>query len=285
VAWWRKRSRPQTIGLALSGGAVRGAAHVGVLQVLEREGIRPDFIAGTSVGALVGAGCAAGVPADGLSELFREIRWPKLAKINIRSKFSLVDTRPLGRVLLERYGVERFEELELPFAAVCSDVLSGEKVVCRTGALDLALRASAAVPGIFPPVEVEPWLLVDGCVVDNLPVDVVRSMGADYVIAVDLVPRPTGNLRPRNVFELMMVVGFLWSRANHPEPDSIDCTITPAIEDYLGWDFDDVDELEARGRAAAERALPRLRRDLCLEPVDGQDGARKKTEPRSREER
>jgi len=275
VVWWRRRSRPRTIGLALSGGAVRGAAHVGVLQVLEREGIRPDVVAGTSVGALVGAGVAAGMPASGLSELFRKIRWPKLAKINLRSKFSLIDTRPLGRILLEKYGVELFEELELPFAAVCCDVLSGEPVVCRTGALDLALRASAAVPGIFPPVEMDPWLLVDGCVVDNLPVDVVRSMGADYVIAVNLIPQPTGSLRPRNVFELMMVVGFLWSRANHPDPESVDCVITPAIEDYLGWDFDNVDELEARGRAAAELALPRLRRDLCLQPADSPDKTRK----------
>lgn len=277
MVWWRRRSRPRTVGLALSGGAVRGAAHVGVLQVLEREGIRPDIVAGTSVGALVGAGWAAELPADELAALFREIRWPKLAKINLRSKFSLVDTGPLGDLLVERYGVARIEELARPFAAVCCDVLSGEAVVFRTGALDVALRASAAVPGIFPPVELGSRLLVDGCVVNNLPVDVARSMGADYVIAVDLIPRPAGGLRPRNVFELMMVVGFLWSRANHPDPAAADCTITPPIEDYLGWDFKDVDELEARGRAAAERALPRLRRDLCLPPVAADQGVAEAT--------
>ena len=122
------------------------------------------------------------------------------------------------------------------------------------------------MPGIFPPVEIGERLLVDGCVVDNLPVDVVRAMGADYVIAVDLVPPPSGNRRPRNVLEVVMVAGYLWSRANHPDPSEADVLVVPDIADYLGWDFSDVPELEARGRAAAELAVPRLRHDLGLSP-------------------
>ncbi len=256
--------RPRTIGLALSGGAVRGAAHVGVLQVLEREGIRPDVIAGTSVGSMVGAAVAAGLPAEDLSRIFHRVRWPKLTRISLGHFMGLLDTRPFEKIFSELIGVGRLEELERPFAAVACDLLTGEKVVFRDGPLGPVLRASSAVPGIFPPVELDGKLLVDGCVVDNLPVDVVRKMGADYVIAVDLVPAPSGARRPRNVLEVVMVAGYLWSRANHPDPESVEAYIVPDIAGYLGWDFAEVPELEARGRAAAELLVPKLRRDLRL---------------------
>ncbi len=248
--------RPRRIGLALSGGAVRGAAHVGVLQVLERRGIRPHVIAGTSVGAIVGVAVAAGLSPEEIAAIFRTTRWPSLARLSIRGRYSLFDTRPMERIVRDHLGVETFEELKLPFAAVACDILTGEKVVFSSGPLAPALRASSAVPGVFPPVEQDGRLLVDGCVIDNLPVDVVRQMGADYVIAVDLIPRPSGRRRPKNVLEVIIVAGYLWSRANHPDPSEIDCCITPDVSDFLGWDFKDVPELEARGRAAAEAALP-----------------------------
>ncbi len=254
--------RPK-IGLALSGGAVRGAAHVGVLQVFEREGIRPDMIAGTSVGSIVGAAWAAGLKADEISGIFRSSRWPKMARISIRGKYSLFDTRPMQRILTDYLGVTTFEELAIPFAAVSCDLVTGQKVVFRSGHLPTALRASSAVPGIFPPVQSGSRLLVDGCVVDNLPVDVVRRLGADYVIAVDLIPRPSGKRTPKNYLELMVVAGYLWSRANHPDPSTIDCHIVPEVSDYLGWDFKTAPEIESLGRAAAEAALPQLRRDLA----------------------
>ena len=258
--------RPQpprrTVGLALSGGAVRGAAHVGVLQVLEREGIRPAIVAGTSVGALVGAAFAAGRDPGELSRIFHTIRWPKLTRISLGRFMGLLDTGPIERVFGEIVGKDRIEALPTPFAAVACDLLTGEEVVFREGPVGRILRASAAVPGVFPPVELDDRLLVDGCVVNNLPIDVVRSMGADYVIAVDLVPPPSGGRRPRNALEVMMISAYLWSRANHPEPDSAEAYIVPDIAEYLGWDFDDVPELEARGRAAAELLVPQLRRDL-----------------------
>ncbi len=260
--------RPQpprrTVGLALSGGAVRGAAHVGVLQVLEREGIRPAVVAGTSVGALVGAAVAAGRNADELSRIFHTIRWPKLTRISLGRFMGLLDTGPFEKVFGEIVGNDRIETLPTPFAAVACDLLTGEEVVYHEGPVGRILRASAAVPGVFPPVELDDRLLVDGCVVNNLPVDVVRSMGADYVIAVDLVPPPSGSRRPRNAIEVMMISAYLWSRANHPEPDSANAYIVPDIAEYLGWDFDDVPELEARGRAATELLVPQLRRDLGL---------------------
>ncbi|NOZ93883.1 MAG: patatin-like phospholipase family protein [Acidobacteria bacterium] len=255
--------RRAKIGLALSGGAVRGAAHVGVLQVLEREGIHPDLIAGTSVGSIVGAACAAGLAADDIGEIFRSSRWPKMARLSIRGKFSLFDTRPMQKTLADHLGVTTFEELSIPFAAISCDLITGQKVIFRSGHLPTALRASSAVPGIFPPVESGGRLLVDGCVVDNLPVDVVRRMGADYVIAVDLIPPPSGKHAPKNYLELMVVAGYLWSRANHPDPSTIDCHIVPQVSEYLGWDFRTAPEIEALGRSAAEAVLPRLTAELA----------------------
>lgn len=254
--------KPRCIGLALSGGAVRGAAHVGVLEVLEREGIAADVVVGTSVGSLVGAAYAAALPATKLKEIFRTVRWPRLARLSWRNRFSLFDTRPMEDVIHSVLGVVTFEELHKPFAAVACDVVSGERVVLRQGPLALALRASSAVPGVFPPVEMEGRLLVDGCVVDNLPVDVARELGAEVVIAVDLVPPPEGARRPRNILELMMTTGYLWSRANHPPMNEVNVLIQPKVSAYLGWDFSDVEVLEACGRAAAEEALPALRAAL-----------------------
>jgi NTE family protein len=101
-------------------------------------------------------------------------------------------------------------------------------------------------------------------VVNNLPVDVARRLGAEYVIAVDLIPPPAGERVPKNYLELMVVAGYLWSRANHPDPSTVECTIVPQVGRYLGWDFRTAPEIEALGRATAEAALPRLRRDLGM---------------------
>jgi NTE family protein len=257
------RSPRPRVGLALSGGAVRGAAHVGVLEVLEREGFSADVVAGTSVGAIVGAAHAAGRGASEVGKLFRAASWPRLARVSLRSSpYSLLSVAPLERLVVDTLGIDRIEELGRPFAAVACDLLSGEKVVFRSGPLGHALRASSAVPGVFPPVRDGERLLVDGCVVDNLPVGVARELGAEYVIAVDIVPPPRGERPPRNVIEVLQVAGLLWSRATHPAPGAAECVIVPAVGDYLGWSFGDVDELAERGRAAAEAVLAQLRRDL-----------------------
>jgi NTE family protein len=246
---------------------VRGAAHVGVLQVLEREGIVPSIIVGTSVGAIVGACSAAGVSSAKMSHLFRSVRWFDLARLAWRKALGLFDLEPLEALVQDNISVRTFNELPRRFAAVACDITTGQRVVLQTGAIARAVRASAAIPGLFTPAEIDGRLLVDGGVVDNLPVDVAREMGADYVIAVDLFPPPSGRQRPENLFELLLVAGGLWSRSNHPHPSTIDCYILPDIGDYRVWDFDAVPALEACGRAAAERILPKLKADLGLESM------------------
>lgn len=254
--------RPKRIGLALSGGAVRGAAHIGVLQVLEREGIVPEVVVGTSVGAVIGAAYASGMPVSEISRLFRTVSWLRLGRPTWGNRLSLLNIELFEEFLRTNLPVETFEQLQKPFAAVACDVLSGERVVLQHGPLPRALCASAAIPGLFPPVELDGRLLIDGGVIDNLPVSLARELGADYVIAVDLFPPPTGQQRPSNMFELLLTAGSLWSRSNHPDPATIDCYLLPAIGNFLPWEFGQAEALEAHGRAAAELALAKLKADL-----------------------
>lgn len=253
------------IGLALGGGAVRGAAHVGVLQVLEGAGIRPDVIAGTSIGAIVGAGYAAGLSTDALVELFGTLNWNRLVRPMMRVSLNLLSSGRLRRFLAEALPVTTFEELAIPFRAVACDINRGEPVVLGTGDVVEAICASSALPGLFTPIQHGDRLLVDGGVVNNLPLDVVRDMGADYVIGVDVVPRYTQGEPPSNLAEVWQRTFFLLSSNAAPPRALADYLITPDVGGFLFSDFRNVDALIERGREAAEAALPELRAALALE--------------------
>ncbi len=179
--------RSRKIGLALGGGSARGWAHLGVLQVLHEHGIQPACIAGTSIGAVVGAFRAAGKdPA--LHDLVTRMNWRQF--LNFFSftfpRSGLVDGRRIADFIREQIGEIRIEDLPVPYAAVATDLARGTEVVLDRGDLITAVRASIAVPGIFTPVHRGADLLADGGLVNPVPVSVVRAMGADLVIAVDL---------------------------------------------------------------------------------------------------
>jgi len=253
-------SKPR-IGIALGGGAVRGAAHIGVLRLLEREGIRPDFIAGTSVGAIIGGAYAAGRSTDDLEALFSELDWFSLVRPSFRLRRSLLDTRRLGSLLRDKLGLTTFEALRIPFAAVACDLQTGERVALTRGDLVRAIQASGALPGIFPPEQIDGRMLMDGGIVENLPARVAREMGAELVIAVDLLPAGHGSRRPDSLFEIWHRSIYLMVRANHPDLDG-DChTITPRIAEFSFTDFKEVPELVRRGEEAAAEALVSIRRD------------------------
>ncbi|HWN07094.1 MAG TPA: patatin-like phospholipase family protein, partial [Steroidobacteraceae bacterium] len=217
-------ARPR-IGLVLSGGGARGLAHVGVLQALEELRIPVDAIAGTSMGAVVGGLYASGMTADEIETLMRGIDWgvafrdrPARHTLNFRRKQDdreflvrfplgiqsgsfrvprgLIQGQRLTQTLrLETMpvaAVENFDELPTPFRAVAADLETGARIVLAGGDLTAAMRASMSAPGVFAPVEVDGRLLVDGGIVENLPVDVVKGMGVDIVIAVDVGFQPVG---------------------------------------------------------------------------------------------
>ncbi|MBA4375584.1 MAG: patatin [Anaerolinea sp.] len=253
------KKRTPALGLALSGGATHGAAHIGVLQVLEREGIRPQFVAGTSAGALIGAAYCAGVPVDELSELFLSMDWPTLLRLSIKKPLSLFDTQPMEEFIKKKIGDCVFEDLNIPFAAIACNIVTGERVVLDHGPLAPAIRASAAIPGLFSPVEIEGRLLVDGGIVDNLPVEQARAMGAKFIIASDVSKRGKLTKRPENPFEIVLsMIYIMQEHGALVNSDTCDCYIRPEVSQYSSWGFGDSAKVLEAGKTAAEEALPQL---------------------------
>ncbi|NJC88659.1 MAG: patatin [Desulfuromonas sp.] len=181
---------PPRLGLALGSGAARGLAHIGVLKVLEEAGIPVHGIAGTSIGAFIGALYAAGVPVQRMESVARELDWRKLARLlNPTVPTSgLVDGRKLVEFMAELLPVHSFEALQLPLAITATDIETGEALIIRKGDLLEALRAALAFPGVFPPVRFGDRFLVDGGLCNPVPADVVRLLGADRVIGICTIP-------------------------------------------------------------------------------------------------
>jgi len=261
--------RPARLGLALGGGAVRGAAHLGVLAVLEREGIRPDVVAGVSAGAIVGAGLAAGVPTADMVEVLRNSSWLRIATPAWLSKLSMLDSSPLGALIEKTTSATDFASLGIPFAAIACDLLTGRQVVMDSGSLREAVVASSAIPGLFEPVRRGSEMLVDGGLVVNVPVQAARHLGADYVLGVDIMGIVEGIAEPK---ELRDVILLSWEIVQHQSdtwrvpPDMLVC---PAVGAMNPWDFSRVNDAYDAGFAAMEAALPQLRADLaCGVPVE-----------------
>ncbi len=256
---------PKKIGIAFSGGATHGAAHVGVIQVLEQYGIFPTIVAGTSAGAIVGAAYAAGAGAKEMSAMMHKLKWPSLIRVALVNALSVFDTQPMEEFIKREIGNYTFEQLSRKFACVACDLMSGERVVFNSGLVAPAVRASAAVPSLFSPVRQGGHFLIDGGVVDNLPVDLVREMGADYIIGVDLSNPIKPDREPRNLFEVLMTVSTLvQARSSMPDPKRMNCWIKPKVDDLSAWTFSNARKLEERGRTAALKAIPQLQRDLGL---------------------
>ena len=277
---WDRQARPRRIGLVMGGGAARGIAHIGALQVLEENGVYPQVLAGTSVGALVGGLYAAGISPIRMANLLPDLNWFEFATLQIPSLSwgDLARTIPMGLVDLDKLigwieivvGAEaRFDQLNITLAAVATDLITGEVVVMNEGPIAPAIRASCSVPGVFTPYRRNDRLLVDGVVVNNMPVRVARDLGADYVIGVDLLPVlasedgvNAANAEPRNVVEVAMTALFMLARATQIESALADVVVTPAIAHFNLADLTAGEELIAAGRRAMSAAMPKILADL-----------------------
>ena len=262
---WRKNveqpKRPR-VGLALSGGAARGVAHVGVLKVLLEAGVPVDCVAGTSAGALVGGAFAAGMSVAELEALGREMRWRNFGRMTL-SRLGVQSNARMEDYIRERFPLTRFEELPIPFAAVATDLHTGQAVVMRgEGDVAFAIRASCAVPGWYVPVtDAEGRQLVDGGLVANLPVGVARALGPDIVIAVDVNFEGAKFLGPPQsaigvLIQSMMVVQR--TVAAH-EGRNADLVIRPKVG-HIRWDeMTRAAEILAAGEEAARESLADIR--------------------------
>jgi NTE family protein len=256
------------IGLALSGGGARGTVHVGVLSVLLGAGIPVDLVAGTSVGSLVGAAYCAGMPIEQLKSLALTTSWKDLSRPTL-SRHGLLSFARLETWIKQIIGDVDIRDLAMPFAAVAADLEVGQKVVLREGSVAKAVRASCSVPGIVTPVEVNGRLLSDGGILDNLPVDVVRDMGADYVIGVDIfVP---SNYRRMGALGTGLQSIETMVRHSGGRIEEADCLIVPDIAGHAYHRFSKTREFIEQGAIATRKVLPVIQEALTQMTVPADD--------------
>ncbi len=247
-----ENGRPR-VGLALGGGVARGLAHIGVISVLEEAGVPIDCIAGTSMGAIIGASYCAGLSVDELKAIAARTGWRSVSR-PLFSAGGLVTFTKMERWIEDNIGEFDVRDLAIPFAAVSSDLVTGERVIMWRGRLCTAIRASCSVPGFVPPVEIDGRLLVDGGITDNIPADVARMLGADYVIGVDIfMPALRRFLGPLG--QGIAAVETLVRHAGQGNAEC-DCLIVPHMEGLSYFRFADYERFIALGEAAARHRLP-----------------------------
>ncbi|SHJ72862.1 NTE family protein [Geosporobacter subterraneus DSM 17957] len=198
----KKNTKELKIGLALSGGAVWGISHIGVLKAFEDNHIPISFIGGTSIGALIGALYAAGMTVAELENLALNTQWKDISKLSLLFR-GLLSNEPMEQYIENLVGNLTFDDLKIPFQAVAADLITGEEVILKSGRLSAALRATTAIPGIYQPVQIENRTLVDGGIVNNVPIQMVRDMGADLVVGVSL-SSVLNNWIPKNSLEVIL---------------------------------------------------------------------------------
>jgi NTE family protein len=261
----RDREKRPRIGLALSGGAARGIAHVGVLQALVEHEIPIACIAGTSAGSLVGGAMASGLPLAEIEAIGRSLRWRDVGRMTM-SRMGVQSNERLEQYLRARLPVTRFEELPIPFAAVATDLQSGNAVIMRDrGDVPFAIRASCAIPGWYVPVTDEHGRqLVDGGLIANIPSGVARSLGAEIVIAVDVNAEGAKFLGPSLSIISVMVQSMLLvqrTAALHQLAEA-DLVIRPLVG-HIRWDeMSRAEDLIAAGYEAAIASVPEIKASI-----------------------
>lgn len=248
------------IGLALSGGAARGIAHAGVLEVLVEAGVAVRALAGTSAGAIVGALFAAGVTPVEIARLALETRWSELLRVRV-PRAGMLSGEGLERFLERVIPAPTFAGLRLPFTAVATDLATGLRFDLTSGPLARAVLASCSLPVLLEPVAVGGRLLVDGGVSSQLPVRAVReTSGAGPVVAVDVNVGGLEQPRLESVVDVAVHLALLWSaRTAREEEGEADLVIGVDARGIALHDLAQGEELLRRGRAAARAALPAIR--------------------------
>ena len=257
-----KPPRPPRIGLALGGGAARGFAHIGVIQVLEEAGIQVDLVAGTSAGSLVAALYAAGRNGAALAKQALAMDESAITDWAFPGR-GLIRGEALARYVREATGNRTIEQLPLPLGIVATDLDNGAPMLFQRGDVGVAVRASSAVPAVFQPVKIGTREYVDGGLVSPVPVRFARQMGAELVIAVDISSPPDGNATGDPFKLLLQTFAIMGRSINQLELKDADLVIRPKLVGVSSADFTARQRAIDAGREAATAALPALRARLA----------------------
>ncbi len=288
--------KPLKIGLALGGGGSRGFAHVGVIQVLERENIPIDFIAGTSAGSIVGACYALHQDSGQLMEEAQKLTdrmnanpimfnsgfgdaekekkvifWGKIAEFIKKGHFlhteltktCLNDGMIMADLLKEIFEDRKFKDTKIPFCVVAADLISGKEVILKEGLLWEAVLASCTIPGVFPPVQFPGQLLVDGGIVNAVPIKAVGNLGADFVIAANISRELKRRKDFRNAIDILLRSDAITSNSLRKiQLGMADFVISPQISHIDWWNFSKPEQVIKRGTEAAEREIEELKKTI-----------------------
>ena len=257
--------RPK-VGLDLGGGFARGIAHIGVLRVFEEHEIPIDFIAGTSVGALIAATYASGTPLDLMQRQGSETHFSDFGRWTL-SRYGMATNDRLEHFLHKFTPASYFSDMKIPLSIVASDLVTGRSVHFTDGEIGPALRASCAYPGLFMPVEYRGHVLADGFLTEAAPAEAARELGADIVISVYLDPGLLDE-KPRNTIEIISrSFSIIQAHLSQPWREETDIMIEPDVHNVLWYQFEKTPQLVAAGAAAARAALPKIKAALAGELV------------------
>ncbi|MGB9461705.1 MAG: patatin-like phospholipase family protein [Candidatus Acidiferrum sp.] len=261
----KSKERPR-VGLALSGGFARGIAHIGVLRILREAGIPVDMIAGTSVGALIGAAYCAGTPLDEMERIGATTSFADFGRWT-PSWLGLATNQRLEKFLAQFTPLKTFEEMSTPLAIAATDISAGVSVYYTRGPVGLPLRASCAYPGLFVPIQYEGRTLVDGFLTAPVPLEGALLLGADIVIAVYL---EAGNLEQPRTFTDVLSRSFtiIQRHTDLTWRQQADVIIEPDVTPFVWDDFTKTPQMVAAGAAAALAALPQIRAAISGEKRD-----------------
>lgn len=267
----KAKLQKKRVGLALSSGAARGLAHIGVLEVLEREGIPINMIAGTSMGALIGALYAQGKTVSELKTLAIELgsrRFSLLSDLTL-PRAGLIQGRRIKNTLKSIIGDREFQDLKIPFACVATDIETGEEVVINQGSVLEGIKASSSIPIMFTVAKWKNKYLVDGALVNPVPVSVIREMGADFIIAVNVAPdvskKAYQHNKAPNIFNIIMQTIYIASyRVAEYSLSGADVVIEPQVTHIASMDFHRGQECILQGEIATQASIPEIKRKLKI---------------------
>ncbi|MBI5701823.1 patatin-like phospholipase family protein [Candidatus Saganbacteria bacterium] len=257
--------KKKKVGLALGGGIARGIAHIGVIKILKKHKVPISFVAGCSAGSIIGALFASGMDPHLMEKAAHRLGWARFIRF-VMARHGPATTDEIQKFISTNIGDIQFSGLKYPFAAVATDLKTGREVIIRDGPVCKGVAASSAFPGVFVPLRRGHDLLVDGGIANNLPVSVAKKMGADFVIAVDVVPANPLKNDLNNALEIFgRAFDLVMKKISSDGRNLADIVIEPDIpEDIWHLDFDKSKRLIAAGEEAAESRILEIKTRLAL---------------------
>ncbi len=245
------------LGLALGGGAVLGAAHIGVLRALEECQVEVDVVAGTSIGALVGALYAFGMPWQEIQSITLDMNWLDISRLSL-SKYGIMNNSKIKQLLKKHLGDVHFDQAHKPLYVVAADIQNGKKVVLHNGKVADAVMASTCIPGIFAPVDQGDRMLVDGGIMENVPVNTLEDIGVERIIAVDLHAKKSF-AKPQNLRDVLVsTVSLAMNHTVALQKHAADLVIEPDLSRFNPYNTKQVAELIDQGYQDSLATLRKL---------------------------